>query len=646
MSKLVQRTAELLSAGSDLADMVDHFCERPQQKEMAESIADAIESKRNFIAEAETGNGKTFAYLIPVLLSDKRTVISTYTKHLQDQIYIKDLPLVQQATKSTSKAVILKGRSNYLCIERLQQSLEKPSLFGEQDTLQEIKEWAEESTIDGDINLMPLIDQSPYLRSEVTSTSDNCLGSKCPCYTDCFVVKARENASKADIVIVNHSLLISDMTLKVDGFGELLPDVDTVIVDEAHKLKSVSEQSFSEQLTSKNLFNMLDELGDYLEKEAQYDDDKADQEKNEELIDAIKKCRKELFLLTQAFSRIPRSAPLVGLLKKEQFGEPYRAFRQTLEDLVQQIKPMSPQSEAIGNIFVRHKSALQFISTATEEKKEKLVWVRSGSKSFQIYQSPLDVSEMLAERMSLYQAQWIYTSATLAVNGDFTPFIKSQGLPDDCAKEVYSSPFDYADQAALYLPKGLPEPSSSDHTEKMLQAAEPLIDAMEGRSFLLFTSYKALDNARVILQDSGYQLLVQNDMPKIQLLEEFGDGKNKLLLGTSSFWEGVDMKGPALSCIIIDKLPFANHFDPLSQARIKLAVENDINYFIETTLSDAVIMLRQGVGRLIRSETDRGIVMIADKRLSTKAYGKVFLNSLPPMKVFNELPPVEDYINQ
>lgn len=625
----------MLSVHSPLADWADDFRDRPQQREMATNLAQAILDENDYIAEASTGIGKTFAYLVPALLSGKRTVISTYTRHLQDQIYFKDLPIVLKAIGGKHKTTLLKGRSNYLCLEHLQHALAENSLIDDnRDVLSAIKQWAAE-TEDGDISLLKLIGEGDPLRSSLVSNTDNCLGSKCPYHQDCFIVKARNKALQSDLVIVNHQLLVSDMVLKEEGFGELLPDVDTVIVDEAHKFKSVSESSFSEALFSGRIVELLREIGNRSKKES---DD------GEVIKDSAAQCRTALDALVRYLSDMPEYKTLGQLLADPKFKSCYEGLQQQVTDLSEVLKPLRTQTETMENFWQRAQTLRGFLESVTEENEEIVVWVRSTERSFQIHRSPLDVSKLLAEKIRLYDANWIYTSATLTVGGKFDLFLKSQGLPEDSACGTFESPFDYHEQAAIYLPPKIPEPNHPDYTKAVIKEARPLLDIFEGRSFLLFTSHRALREGRDLLADqTDYQLLVQGDMPKIDLLEQFGDGHNRLLLGTTSFWEGVDVKGPALSCVIIDRLPFAHPGDPLTKARMKYAAQNNINFFVETTLQDAVIMLRQGVGRLIRSEGDYGVVMLADRRIRTKPYGKVFMDSLPPMKAFSEIEPLQEY---
>lgn len=624
-------SARLLSEGSPLAEHINGFCERTQQKEMAIRIAEALSAgKSTFIAEAGTGNGKTLAYLIPAVLSKKRTIVSTYTRHLQDQIYFKDLPMVLKVTGQDCNISLLKGRSNYLCIERLEQTMLNPSMFNDDDILEGVKAWSRETT-DGDLSLFSALSEKDPLRSQITSTAENCLGSRCPHYNKCFVAKAREKANKADLVIVNHNILISDMVLKVDGFGELLPDVQTIIVDEAHKLKTVSEQSFSDVLASGNVAEFLREINDHLE------DRPKDSKK---LADTIKACNKANNKMVRNLSTMGGYKTFRALLSKKDIATTYQELCTAFEDLKKALKPLSSETEILENFAQRTSTIHRFLESIAEDDSETLTWVRSAERSFRIYRSPLDVSQMLAKHVALYKASWIYTSATLTVSKSFEHFLKSQGLPEDSDCNIYSSPFDYAEQACLYLPPALPEPNHPEYISRLIETASPLFKALRGRSFMLFTSYKNMQEAYEILQDQGdYELLLQGEASKMDMIERFGDGEGRLLLGTSSFWEGVDVRGPALSCIVIDKLPFASPADPLTQARMKLAAQNDINYFVETSLLEAVIMLRQGVGRLIRSETDQGVVLIGDKRITTKSYGKAFLNSLPPMKVYKEMPP-------
>ncbi len=633
-----RRCADVLSAQGPFAAAIAGFSERAQQLAMTRRVAAAVARCDSLVVEAGTGIGKTFAYLVPAVLSGRRTIVSTGTRHLQDQIYFKDLPVVLEALEAPVETALLKGRANYLCLERLdrhdQAQMLDPDAAGSMDI---IRRWARK-TADGDINSLKEVAEDDAVWPLLLSTPDTCLGANCPRHRDCFVSKARQKAAQADLVVVNHHLLMADMALKEEGFMELLPGTDTIVVDEAHQLRGVAESNFTERLTSRGLADLLRDC----ESAAKADDDGGDG--GAALAEVIAGGRNALERFMRLFAKLPERAPVAALKSAARFDEGRKALAGALEALASQLKPLREVSEQWQNLWQRNETAKDHLARVLDGGGDAVAWFSHTARSFQLCLSPCDVSSLLAGKTRLYDANWIYTSATIAVGDDFTHFLSELGLDPDSAQAAFDSPFDYRLQTALYLPQNLPDPNDEDYTEALMRGVHPLLEMADGRAFLLFTSYRALNRAAGWLAEhTAWHLLVQGRAPKMELIRRFGDGHGKLLLGTNSFREGVDVKGAALSCVVIDRLPFASPGDPVTQAKIARARELERNFFAENTLPEAVLALRQGVGRLIRDETDSGVIVIGDRRIRTKPYGRVFLDSLPPMKVFRDIAPLKSY---
>ncbi len=635
-----RRCAGLLSVRGPFARLIEGYGERRQQLEMTARVAAAVAGRDDLVVEAGTGIGKTFAYLVPAVLSGRRTIISTATRHLQDQIYYKDLPVVRKALGATIKTALLKGRANYLCLERLEYLTQTPTLEADAGSVELIRRWSRE-TDDGDVHTLKEVAEDDPTWPLVLSTPDSCLGANCPHYRPCFVAKARQRAARADLVVVNHHLLMADMALKEEGFMELLPGTDVIVVDEAHQFKGVAERNFTERLTSRRWHDLLRDCE--IAAKAEKRDDTRDDARRQK---CLGQCRDALGAFTHLFARLPERGPVAVLKAVKKFDERRRALADAHQALVSHLKPLRALSEHWASLWQRVAALDDDFERALGDVGDDglVAWFSHVRRSFQLYLSPCDVSALLSEKTRLYDANWIYTSATIAVGDDFTHFRSELGLAADGAQAAFDSPFDYREQAALYLPRGLPEPNNERYTDKLLGAVEPLLAASNGRAFLLFTSHHALRRAAEWLdENTAWQLLVQGSAPKMELIRRFGDGRGRLLLGTNSFWEGVDVKGAALSCVVIDRLPFASPGDPVVQAKIARAREQERNYFVENTLPEAVLALRQGVGRLIRDAADSGVIVIGDCRVTTRPYGRIFLDSLPPMKVFRELAPLRGY---
>ena len=596
-------------------------------------VVNAIESGEKLVVEAGTGVGKTFAYLLPAVLSGRKVIISTGTRYLQDQIYSRDLPRVLKALGIDADTALLKGRGNYLCLERLEQAWQTRSLDDSDDgMIERVYRWSKTGT-DGDIGDFEELGEDDPRWPLLTSTIENCLGSHCPKYDKCCVVAARNRAQQADIVIVNHYLLLADMNLKEEGFGQLLPTVDTVIVDEAHQLSGIADRFFSISFGSGQCTQFLREMRAV-----------GDTAKTPELMNITAELEAAVKAMAKALASLPEKEATAVALENDDVAAAQRTLSEVLKQLTRALEALKRQSDQLLNLWERAAEMTRRFAVVLEVSSDQIGWYEKGRGTFRFQSNPADVAPLLCDKQALYDANWIYTSSTLSLDGDFTHFLNQVGLDEGCTCVAVGSPFDYAEQAALYVPADLPEPGSPDHTASVVEASYPLLEMAQGGAFFLFTSHRALQAAaQKIGGETDYILLVQGEAPKFELIQRFYNTPNAVLLGTSGFWEGVDVRGAGLRCVIIDKLPFASPADPLIQGRIRKAEQDGCNFFRESTLPEAVISLRQGIGRLIRDENDRGVVMIGDPRLRTRAYGKVFLKSLPPMKRCGRLDSLRPY---
>jgi ATP-dependent DNA helicase DinG len=619
-------------------DMTDIFAEdgllsrhipgysvRQQQIELAEKVADALSNVDTLVAEAGTGTGKTFAYLAPAMLSGQKVFISTGTKNLQDQLFKKDLPKLREVLSAPVTTALLKGRSNYLCHHRL--SLAENEAFGNrnQHTLQTLREWAGK-TSSGDLSETDLLDEQSSLWPKVTSTVDNCLGQQCPDYDECFIVEARRKAQEADIVIINHHLLMSDMALKVSGQGEVLPDADAFIIDEAHQLPAVASQFLGHRVSSHQLQELSRDSIREMELEA------SDME-------AIRKAAEKLdsrllqmnLCLGDSEQRIPWHQCLHQFVE---VAERLDDLLHAVETLTETLEQAAERSRGLEQCFQRGQDLIERLSIFSENSHDEnlVLWMENRGSGFILHATPQEVSDHFQKWINDKPHAWVFTSATLTVAGKFNNFVQQLGL-DDPQTASWQSPFDYAKQSLLYMPSIPVEPSHASYNTHIADIARSIITLSRGRTFLLFTSYKAMHEVADAIQDMDYPILVQGKGAKNQLLAEFREHGNAVLLGTNSFWEGVDVRGEALSCVLIDKIPFASPGDPVLEARITHLRERGGNPFRSIQIPSAVIQLKQGIGRLIRDQQDAGVLVLCDPRFLTKPYGKVFMRSLPPMPI-------------
>jgi ATP-dependent DNA helicase DinG len=621
----MQDLDEVFGPRGPLARSLPGFTPRRSQLAMAQRVALALENRAPLVVEAGTGTGKTFAYLVPALLSGKRVLISTGTRTLQDQLFNKDLPLVAGAIGVPARVALLKGRSNYLCTYRLKQSGAQRSLAGTRDrTLARIERWAG-VTRSGDLAEVPDLGDAHPLWPQVTSTRENCLGARCPEVGRCHVMDARRKAIESDIVIVNHHLLLADLALKEDGFGDLLGAADAVILDEAHQIPDLATQFFGTRFGSRQVELLVRDARQEL---AQV---RAPLTAVASELGAVEKnlaALAEIFRGTQRPNWLAADTPLADAA--HDLSQALRALTAALNE--QSREPGVAQSSARATELA---ARLDEITHADDNEGARSVELTQ--RGFTLSLLPFDVADRFSKLAGGTRAAWVFTSATLSVGEDFAHFTSRLGL-DDAETLAIPSPFDFESQSLLYLPPQLPDPSAPTHTNAVIDIAVPLIEASAGGAFILFTSHRALQRAAQLLRDrwtelGDFPLLVQGEAPREQLLRRFRESGNAVLLGAASFWEGVDVKGDALRLVIIEKLPFSSPDDALTKARIEHLKANGGNAFREFQLPEAALTLKQGVGRLIRSETDRGVVVICDPRLVDKPYGRVFRASLPPMPV-------------
>ena len=621
----------VLGTEGQLSRSLPGFSWRQQQQEMAEAVAGALDSGGRLIAEAGTGTGKTFAYLVPALLSGSKVIISTGTRNLQDQLFRRDLPLLQEALAIPARVALLKGRSNYLCLHRMELALLDARGHSREVAMQlrQIQQWSME-TRSGDIAELGELPEETPVWPLITSNGDNCLGSECPAYGKCHLVEARRRAQEADIVVINHHLLCADFSIKDEGFGELLPAADAYIIDEAHQLPEVASNFFGISVGTRQFLELCRDTRSEYVKEA------GDLPRLLEQVDHLEKAARDFRL---AFGNDGQRGTWEEIAGNPDVRNGLAYLRQELDALHGMLDSVSGRGKGLDSCRDRAKGLADLLTRICEPEEAggEVRWFEVHTHSLRLTSTPLEVSGLFREQMARHPAAWIFTSATLAVGDSFDHFQLQMGI-DDAQTRRWESPFDYREQALWFVPRGLPEPSAPDYTEKVVELALPMLEASRGRAFLLFTSHRALRLAAQWLEArTELPLLVQGTAPKAELLERFVEQGNAVLLGTSSFWEGVDVRGEALSLVVIDKLPFASPGDPVLKARLDAIRKRGGNPFMQYQVPQAVIALKQGAGRLIRDVTDRGVLVVCDPRLLRKGYGHTFLEAMPDFARTREL---------
>ncbi|AFQ48056.1 ATP-dependent DNA helicase [Burkholderia cepacia] len=640
----------------------------------AESAADGAAADTDgdtgdntLIVEAGTGTGKTYAYLVPAMLWGGKVIVSTGTKHLQDQLFQRDIPTVRNALAVPVTVAMLKGRSNYLCHYYLQRTADNGRLPSRQDTayLQEIVRFAK-VTKSGDKAELASVPETAPVWSMVTSTRDNCLGQECPHYKECFVMQARREAQQADIVVVNHHLFFADIMLRDTGMAELLPNANTVIFDEAHQLPETATLFFGETLSTTQILELA---RDTVAEGLSHARDAVEWVK---LGGDLERAARDLRLafandqiVRMSLAQLGDDHPMFGALdalevaldalasalasqaeRAESLGACLRRARELQDLLAGWVAPGAAEAAAKADAAAAGDKA-----AADGDPNEKVRWVEVFAHTVQLHETPLSVAPIFAKQRAGVPRAWVFTSATLSVRGDFTHYAAQMGLSSRRSMTL-ASPFDYQTQGLLYVPRNLPQPSSPAFTDAVFDAALPAIEASGGGVFMLCTTLRAVDRIasklRDVIESRGWNtpLLVQGDASRTELLDRFRSYGNAILVGSQSFWEGVDVRGDALSLVVIDKLPFAPPDDPVLAARLDALTKKGLSPFAVHQLPQAVITLKQGAGRLIRAETDRGVLMICDTRLVDKPYGRRIWQSLPPFKRTREIAVVQDFFDE
>ena len=628
---------EVLGQNGPIAEHLSGFAPRVEQQHLAEAIFSTFEKGNVLVGEAGTGTGKTFAYLVPAILSGQRIIISTGTRHLQDQLFYSDLPLVKRALSSGVTTSLLKGRANYLCKHRLKRAMGHPALLDERHQLhlRTIASWAN-TTKTGDIAEVMNVPEDSMAWSFVVSNEEFCSKHDFEDLSDCYIHGARKKAQESDIVVVNHHLLCADLALKEQGFGELLPSANGFVIDEAHQLPDIAAQFFGRKFSSRQLLDLArDTVGEQLQEAPDV----------RELRDLAQELETGIRHFRLAFPIEPgrdtwfsvRQTPAV-----DRELERLTILLGSLEEALADAAPRGKGLEACHKRAVLHADSLKrFVENPADG--EYVHWYETYRTGFSLNMTPMTVAGPFQRAMEAMTSSWVFTSATLAVGGDFGHFCSQLGLENIRELQV-DSPFDYTHNALLYIPEGLPEPQRSSYTASVVEKVIPVLEASQGRAFLLFTSYRAMHEAARLLEGRiDFPILMQGQMPKRELIEAFQSVGNAVLLGTSSFWEGVDVRGDALSLVVIDKLPFGSPGDPVMSARIDHMKQAGGNPFYEYQIPQAAIALKQGVGRLIRDVTDRGVLVLCDPRMRSRDYGEVFITSLPPMPITRGLHEVQQF---
>lgn len=643
-----------------LSTSIKGYRPRQAQTEMAKAIASAISGQKTLLAEAGTGTGKTYAYLTPALLWGGKVIVSTGTKNLQDQLFLRDIPMIKKVLKAPVSIALLKGRANYLCHFHLERTLQNGRLTSREDVgyLRDISRFMK-TTSSGDKAELARVPETASVWNLVTSTKDTCMGSECQYYQDCFVMKARKEAQQADVVVVNHHLFFADVALKDTGIAELLPSANTVIFDEAHQLPDTATLFFGETISTSQVLELC---RDVLAEGLSHARDGAEWAK---LVAPVERAARDLRL---AFPQDVVRLSLSQIAPSSEFFPALETLKDAMDDMIAVLEKQAIRAETLEQCRVRAIDLNSKINDWKEpeppksnstkagvadklEKADYVLWVEAFSTSLQLHRTPLSIAPIFNKQREGVPRTWIFTSATMAVKNDFTHFVSQMGLWNEPAR-TWPSPFNYAEQGILYVPEGMPQPNSREYTDAVVDAALPVIEAAGGKTFLLCTTIKAVKHCAERLReefqqrDLPFPLFVQGDAGRTELLDRFRAAGNGVLIGSQSFWEGVDVRGDALSLVVIDKLPFSPPDDPVLAARIEAMEKKGLNGFVHHQLPEAIINLKQGAGRLIRDETDKGVLMLCDPRLISKPYGKRIWQSLPAFTRTRELSVVQDFFKR
>ena len=619
---------EFFSEKGDLSNNIDGYRVRQEQIDISILIDEAITHKKKLIVEAGTGIGKTFAYLVPAFLSGGKIIISTATKNLQDQLFTKDIPMIRDALKVPVSLAMLKGRSNYLCHLRLENAMIEGAFMTKEDVthLHLVNQHAKHS-VDGDRAELDTIPESSSIWPQVTSTKENCLGQDCSFYKECFVMSARKKALAADVTIVNHHLFFADLNMKEEGISELLPKATTVIFDEAHQIPDIASIFFGKNISTSKISEIVqDGFQIYLKHMKDVSD-------FEPILNDLEKANKDFRLV---FPRESNRYPYQKISSFSRFESSYLELVKKLKKIIELLALHKDRDSEIEKYFDSANEILKSFDDWLEDKDNNSIkWIEVYSQSLQLNNTPLSIADMFARHINNESTSWVFTSATLSVKNNFDHFKNQLGLidADSVSKE---SPFNYAEKALLFVPKTMPDANHENFNFAVVNQIYPFIKASKGRAFILCTTLKSMREIFTLLQDKietdqlDYPIYLQGDGSRNHLLNKFREHGHAILIGSLSFWEGVDVKGDALSLVVIDKLPFFSPEDPVLAARIDKINQSGKNAFMEYQLPNAVITLKQGAGRLIRDEFDKGVLVICDTRIIDKAYGKRMWQSLPP----------------
>ncbi|MFZ6732350.1 ATP-dependent DNA helicase [Undibacterium sp. Ji42W] len=630
-----------------LSASINGYRPRQAQTEMAKAIADAIAGQKTLLAEAGTGTGKTYAYLTPALLWGGKVIVSTGTKNLQDQLFLRDIPTIRKVLKAPVSIALLKGRANYLCHYHLERTIQNGRLSSREDVgyLRDISRFIK-TTMTGDKAELARVPENASVWSLVTSTKDTCMGSECQYYQDCFVMKARKEAQQADVVVVNHHLFFADVALKDTGIAELLPSANTVIFDEAHQLPETATLFFGDTVSTSQVLELCRDV------QAEGLSHARDGAEWSKLVAPVERAARDLRL---AFPQDIVRYSIDQIAPSSPFFEALETLKSSMDAMIAVLEKQAERAETLEQCRARAITLAEQYEkwNAADDGKsgDYVLWVEAFSTSLQLHRTPLSIAPIFNKQREGVPRTWIFTSATMAVKNDFSHYVSQMGLWDQPAR-TWPSPFNYQEQGYLYVPNGMPQPNSFGYMDAVIDAALPVIEAAGGKTFLLCTTLKAVKHSAERLREEfqkrglDFPLFVHGDAGRTELLDRFRAAGNGVLIGSQSFWEGVDVRGDALSLVIIDKLPFAPPDDPVLSARIAAMEKKGLNGFVHHQLPEAIINLKQGAGRLIRDEGDKGVLMICDPRLISKPYGKRIWQSLPSFARTRELADVQAFFKK